>query len=171
MLDLTPRSKIFTLDLSSTRNNEPLPVDNQDSEYLPEVPVLPVDSTEVKETVSEAMISLDISPIKYQLKRKYLDEVSEEVKKKLKQKYRRAEIKFKEKFAEAVAPGQHHEMLQLLGGSDSECDDVDDYTMKSMKAVYDTSDSLSRLVGRKSSLLFSDIKLADYNEAKRTHSQ
>ena len=76
MLDLTPRSKIFTLDLSSTRNNEPLPVDSQDIEYLPEIPVLSVDYTEVKETVSEAMISLDISPIKYHLKRKYLDEVT-----------------------------------------------------------------------------------------------
>ena len=135
----------FILDLMSKMTEE-IADDPQDIEFLPEVPVLPINSTEIKETVSEAMVSLDISPIKFQLKRKSMDEVSQEFKRKMKQKYKRAELKFKEKFAEAVAPGQQQEMLQLLVSSESENDEETDDTMKSLRAAYDTSDSLSRYV-------------------------
>ena len=135
----------FILDLMSKMAEE-IADDPQDIEFLPEVPVLPINSTEIKETVSEAMVSLDISPIKFQLKRKSMDKVSQEFKRKMKQKYKRAELKFKEKFAEAVAPGQQQEMLQLLVSSESENDEETDDTMKSLRAAYDTSDSLSRYV-------------------------
>ena len=137
--------KCFILDLMSKMTEE-IADDPQDLEFLPEVPVLPINSTEIKETVSEAMVSLDISPIKFQLKRKSMDKVSQEFKRKMKQKYKRAELKFKEKFAEAVAPGQQQEMLQLLVSSESENDEETDDTMKSLRAAYDTSDSLSRYV-------------------------
>ena len=57
-------------------------------------------------TLSAALKVLNGSPMKFNVKRKFMSNLSDATKAKIKEKYKRAKKLFKKEFAASIAPGQ-----------------------------------------------------------------
>ena len=94
----------------ATRRNEH---QQSDEEYLPDEPLIPEDTLCKDSPISNALEAINSSPLKFQVKRKFVTDLSEGTKIKIKQKYKRAKKLFKQEFAASIAPGQDDSILGL----------------------------------------------------------
>jgi len=131
-------------------DDEMLTTENQqsDDEYFPDESIIP----EEKETLfqdsplSTTLEALHSSPLKFQVKRKYVNELSEGTKTKIKQKYNRAKKLFKHEFAASVVPEQDESVLDILSDSSEEEHEVLEDDIKHYLKLYKSSDNKSRMV-------------------------
>ena len=91
---------------------------------------------------------LDASPVRFQIKRKRVDDLSENTKLYLKRKYEEAKNLLAQKFAEGVAPGQSEEfrlsVLECSNENENPSKVPDD--LKRFLDIYKNSDTLSQIV-------------------------
>ena len=93
--------------------------------------------------------TLETSPLTYQIKRKRVSDLADETKQKLKRKFERAQKQLKKKFAEAIAPGQSSEFIDVV--LDSKNEEIKDKCeipeeLLKIKKIYEESDSISSLI-------------------------
>ena len=84
--------------------------------------------------------------MKFQVKRKFVNDLSEETKSKIKQKYKRPKKLFKQEFAASIAPGQDDSILGLLSDSSEEESEALEDDIKHFLKLYQSSDNRSRMV-------------------------
>ena len=98
-------------------------------------------------THSSLVEALDITP-PWQVKRKGIVDLTNNSMRTIKRNYKKAKLALKNKFAEAVAPGQSSVLADML--SDDDDDDMLDETinenLKTMKDIYKSSDNFGQLV-------------------------
>ena len=86
-----------------------------DPDYQPEEIILSEDAASSSNVAKEELAStLDISPIKFNLKRKSVNEISESTFRYFKRKYKEGKDSLKLKFAEALAPSQSKEFISTI---------------------------------------------------------
>lgn len=127
--------------------------DPDDPEYEPDEPLLPDSFSEAgnsnlnESPLTAALEALEGSPLKFQVKRKHVDDLSEATKVKIKQKYQRAKVLLKKQFAASVAPGQDENILSFLSDSDFSDDDLEiEDDIKYYQELYKKGDSKNKMV-------------------------
>ena len=116
--------------------------DVEDPEYQPEMMVLADDEPFEEASFSTAIDALCGSPLKFQIKRKFVSTLSGGTKEKIKQKYRRSKKLLKMQFAAAIAPGQEAEILNFVSSSSDS--DTEEINTSQLVKLYQVSDSRSR---------------------------
>lgn len=93
---------------------------------------------------STAIDALSGTPLKFQIKRKFVSTSSSGTKQKIKQKYRRSKKLLKIQFATAIAPGQEDEILSFVSSSSDS--DTEEINVSQLVKLYQVSDSRSRYI-------------------------
>ena len=100
-------------------------------------------------THSSLVEALDITP-PWQVKRKGIADLTNNSMRTIKSNYKKAKLALKNKFAEAVAPGQSSVLADMLSDDDDDDDDMLDETinenLKTMKDIYKSSNNFGQLV-------------------------
>ena len=105
------------------------------------------DVEESEKTQSALCAALDMSPT-WQVKRKYVNELSDNSLRILKTKYRKAKCALKECFAKSVPPGQSTELADILSESEDDFDtsDIILNELKAMVEMYKSSDKIGKSI-------------------------
>ena len=118
----------------------------EDSDYEPEEVNISEDVLNNTANTSQILaVCLDDSPVRFQLKRKRIDDTSEYTKIYLRRKFEKAQKLLAQKFAEVVAPGQSQKFrLSILETCTEDSKIPND--LKRFVAMYRHSDALSKTV-------------------------
>ena len=120
-------------------------------------------------THSSLVEALDITP-HWQVKQKVIGDLTNNSMRTIKNNYKKAKLALKNKFAEAVAPGQSSVLADML--SDDDDDDMRDETinenLEKMKDIYKSSDNFGQLVILSlASQQYSKVNIIDYFECSK----
>ena len=97
-------------------------------------------------THSSLVEALDITP-PWQVKRKGIADLTNNSMRTIKSNYKKAKSALKNKFAEAVAPGQSSVLADMLSDDDDDMlDETINENLKTMKDIYKSSDNFGQLV-------------------------
>ena len=96
-------------------------------------------------THSSLVEALDITP-PWQVKRKGIADLTNNSMRTIKSNYKKAKLALKNKFAEAVAPGQSSVLADMLSDDDDMLDETINENLKTMKDIYKSSDNFGQLV-------------------------
>ena len=96
-------------------------------------------------THSSLVEALDITP-PWQVKRKGIADLTNNSMRTIKSNYKKAKLALKNKFAEAVAPGQSSVLADMLSDDDDMLDETINENLKTMKDIYKSSNNFGQLV-------------------------
>ena len=97
-------------------------------------------------THSSLVEALDITP-PWQVKRKGIADLTNNSMRTIKSNYKKAKLALKNKFIEAVAPGQSFVLADMLSDDDNNMlDETINQNLKAMKDIYKSSDNFGQLV-------------------------
>ena len=118
-------------------------------------------------THSSLVEALDIIP-PWQVKRKVIGDLTNNSMRTIKNNYKKAKLALKNKFAEAVAPGQSSVLADMLSDDDDMLDETINENLEKMKDIYKSSDNFGQLVILSlASQQYSKVNIMDYFECSK----
>ena len=110
---------------------------------------------------------MDITP-PWQVKRKVIGDLTNYSMRTSKNNYKKAKLALKNKFAEAVAPGQSSVLADMLSDDDDMLDETINENLEKMKDIYKSSDNFGQLVILSlASQQYSKVNIMDYFECSK----